>query len=571
MKKLFVFVYLLAAFCLLAQNEKIIFVETSDVHGAIYPYDFMMGKDAGGSLARVKTYVNTLRKENNVVLLDNGDILQGTPVVYYYNFVDTSATHLYARVMNYMEYDAASVGNHDIEPGHIVYDKFAKEVRFPWMAANAVSTETGKPYFEPYTIINKAGKKIAVLGMITPAVPNWLPPDIWSGIKFEDLVPSAKKWVKIIRDKHNPDILIGLFHSGAGRESGSTEEKVVENAGVLVGENVPGFDVIFVGHDHRGWNKTIKDPNGKDVIIAGTKSKAKDLAIVEVEFNGDNKTFSSSIVKLDETTPDLDYLNKFEKEFKTVEEYISREIGTLDKKLFMREAVFNNAPIIDLIHKVQLELTGADLSFAAPLSLNATLDKGAVYVKDMFSLYKYENLLYTMELSGKEIKDFLEYSYDLRYRTMGNKDEHLINVREVEKKKGRYRGFSAFKHSYYNFDDAEGIEYTVDVSKHYGERVTIKGFSDGRGFNTDSKYKVALNSYRGSGGGGHLTKGCGIEHDKLASRIVSSTEKDLRFYIMEWIKKEGDIKVTETKNWKVIPEEYFVFGKDRDYKYIFQK
>jgi len=111
-----------------------------------------------------------MRKNNiqEVILLDNGDILQGEPVVYFSNYMDTASIHVCAAAMNFMEYDAATVGNHDIEAGHDVYDKLVNEFHFPWMAANAIDISTGEPYFQPYTIIKRKGLRIAVLGLITP-------------------------------------------------------------------------------------------------------------------------------------------------------------------------------------------------------------------------------------------------------------------------------------------------------------------------------------------------------------------------------------------------------------------
>ncbi|MEO8230871.1 MAG: metallophosphoesterase, partial [Ignavibacteriota bacterium] len=181
-----------------AQTINVKIVETSDVHGAIFPYSLKDNREINSSLARVSTYLNQQRADTNqiVFLLDNGDIIQGNPAVYYYNFEKTDTINLYADVMNYLKYDAGTVGNHDIETGHDVYDKFTKELKCPWLAANAINTTTNEPYFKPYTTIERGGVKIVVLGMITPAIPQWLPENIWSGMRFDDMIETAKKWVK---------------------------------------------------------------------------------------------------------------------------------------------------------------------------------------------------------------------------------------------------------------------------------------------------------------------------------------------------------------------------------------
>ena len=185
------------------KTVKLRLIETSDVHGCFFPYDFINQKPIRGSLARVSTYVNRLRGEygNNVILLDNGDILQGQPTCYYYNYVDTEATNVAAEVINYMKYDAETLGNHDVETGHAVYDKWIGEVNCPMLGANIIDLQTGKPYVEPYTVLIRDGVKIVILGLLTPAIPNWLSEDIWSGLRFDEMVSSARYWMEHIMKK----------------------------------------------------------------------------------------------------------------------------------------------------------------------------------------------------------------------------------------------------------------------------------------------------------------------------------------------------------------------------------
>ncbi len=295
-KSILLFTYLstLTFFCLqsntlLAQTVNIKIIETSDVHGAIYPYNFTENRESNNSLSQVHSYVEQERAKENqeVILIDNGDILQGDPAVYYYNFEKTDTTHLLARVMNYMKYDVATVGNHDIETGHPVYDKFSDELNFPWLAANAINTETNEPYFPPYYVTVKNGVKIAVLGLITPGIPNWLPKNIWSGMEFQDMILTAKKWVAIIKEKENPDVLIGLFHAGTDftYDNQTADSPRNENASQLVAEQVPGFDIVFVGHDHHEWNYKVANSNGDSVLILGPASRANSITIATVNLS----------------------------------------------------------------------------------------------------------------------------------------------------------------------------------------------------------------------------------------------------------------------------------------------
>ena len=175
----FLLLILLVVSCKQESVSRISIIETTDIHGVILPYDFIEKRPLNYSLANSATYINTLReKEKNVVLLDNGDNLQGQPEVYYYNYIDTVSPHFVAEVMNWLHYDAGTAGNHDIEAGHRVYDRLVRLYSFPLLAANAVDKNTGKPYFKPYAIIKKGNIHVAVLGLTTPAIPTWLPEEL---------------------------------------------------------------------------------------------------------------------------------------------------------------------------------------------------------------------------------------------------------------------------------------------------------------------------------------------------------------------------------------------------------
>ena len=197
------FILILLFSCSGREQKSITILLTTDVHGVIYPYDFIEKEEIKASLASVSSYVRKVREDASpVILLDNGDNLQGQPPVYYYNFIDTVSPHILAEVMNFLDYDACTVGNHDIEAGHAVYDDLVGQYDFPLLAANAVSKATGKPYFNPYTIIEKNGLKVAILGLITPAVPQWLPPELYSGIEFRDMLETAKLYMpEIVKTK----------------------------------------------------------------------------------------------------------------------------------------------------------------------------------------------------------------------------------------------------------------------------------------------------------------------------------------------------------------------------------
>lgn len=548
-------------------------IQTTDIHGAIFPEDLINQTKRIGSMAQVLTFVKQERKNSNqeVILLDNGDILQGDPTVYYYNFENTDSTHLLAEVMNYMNYDAGTIGNHDIETGHDVYDKFRKEINFDWLAANAVNIADSSPYFKPYTIIERQGVKIAVLGLITPAIPNWLPENIWSGMHFEDMIESAKKWVKIIQEKENPDILIGLFHSGINASYGNGDPNAPfnENAVKLVAEQVAGFDIIFGGHDHRFSNFNVVNQNGDTAIIMNPRAFAGNAAVAELQLVLNKNTSKYKIktdcriVSMEDYKPDSNFIYKFNIRHQEVKKYVYKPIGRLMNDIDASKALFGPSAFVDLVHKVQLEISGADISLASPFSISAHLDTGMLFVRDMFKLYRFENYLYVMELSGEEIHNALEYSYNLWINTMKTENDLMLKVQLDENGRTTTNNFgkAQLQNPYYNFDSGGGIEYIVDLRKENGNRVKITSLADGSPFDYQKKYKVAMNSYRGNGGGNILISGAGLTKDELKKRLLSSTEVDFRLIFKNWIEKNKKIYAKPSNNWKFIPEKWAERGK----------
>ena len=531
-------------------------IETSDVHGCYFSYDFICMKPRKGGLACVSSFVKEQREQygDGVVLMDNGDILQGQPIAYYYNYIDTTSVHVTSAMLNYMKYDVGTMGNHDVETGHAVYDRWVKQCAFPVLGANIVDNKTGEPYLTPYKIIERKGVKIAVLGMITPAIPSWLPEQLWNGLHFEDMEDCARKWVKIIKEKENPDVLIGLFHAGP---EGNKLDNVVENGSGDVAKNVPGFDVVFMGHDHVRRCEKIVNVAGDSVLLVDPANAARYVSDVTVKVTKAGgklvrKSVEGALADVSRYAADEDFMREFAGQYQATVDFVSRKIGRIEETITTKDAYFGPSAFIDLLHQLQLDITGADISFCAPLSFSAEIKKGDIYMSDMFNLYKYENLLYTMKLTGKEIKDFLEMSYALWTNQMKSSDDHLMLFNEEDK------GFGRFKNPSFNFDSAAGIIYTVDVTKPQGEKIKIERMANGEPFDMNKTYRVAVNSYRGNGGGDLLTKGAGIPKAELAKRIVYSTDKDLRFYLMKRIE---EVKVLDPKplnQWKFIPEDWTV-------------
>jgi 2',3'-cyclic-nucleotide 2'-phosphodiesterase/3'-nucleotidase len=555
-------------------------IETSDVHGHFFPYDFMEQKPLKGTLVRANTYINSQRSiyGDNLLLIDNGDILQGQPCVYWSNYVMPEDENLAASVINYMRYDAETVGNHDIEPGHKVYDKWIREVRCPLLGANIVKEEckNGKASpksiykgLKPYSVHYKDGVKICIIGLLTPTIPSWLNHSIWKGIEFEEMVSCARKWVKYIQDYEKPDLLFGLFHSGL--DGGIVTDNCAENATADVAREVPGFDVIFFGHDHQVHKEWIVNKNGQNVLCIDPSCYVKNVAEAEIELTYTNGKLSKKVIEghivnvLDEEV-DTDMLNHFQPQIDAVKSYVSQKIGRFESPIYTRESFFGNSAFTDLIHNLQLQITNADISFNAPLSFNTTINAGVVTMADMFKLYRFENLLFVLRMTGEEIRKHLEYSYDMWTNTMKSPEDHALRLNDNSKDDQQRTGFQYYT---FNFDSACGIDYEVDLTKPDGEKVKILRFTNGVPFDEKKWYKVAMNSYRANGGGELLTLGAGIPQDSLYNRVIFHTDRDQRYYLTNEIKRMGVINPKPNSNWKFIPEEWVKPALERDRQQLF--
>ena len=557
-------------------------IETSDVHGHFFPYDFMEKKPLKGTLVRANSYISKQRAAygDNLLLIDNGDILQGQPCVYWSNYVMPENENLAASVINYMRYDAETVGNHDIEPGHKVYDKWIREVRCPLLGANIVKEEykngEARPSsiydgLQPYSVHYKDGVKICVIGMLTPAIPNWLNKSIWKGIEFEEMVSCAKKWVKYIQETEKPDLLFGLFHSGL--DSGIKTDEYEENATAAVAREVPGFDIIFFGHDHQVHNLWETNKDGGKVLLIDPSCYVKNIAEAEITLTYKKghltkKDIKGEIVSVLDEDIDQKMLDHFQPKIDEIKQYVDRKIGRFENPIYTRESFFGNSAFTDLIHNLQLQISKADISFNAPLSFNTVIQAGDVTQADMFKLYRFENLLFVLRMTGEEVRKHLEFSYDMWTNTMTSPEDHALRLNDESKDDQQRTGFQYYT---FNFDSAAGIDYEVDLTKPDGQKVKILQMSDGQPFDEKKWYKVVMNSYRANGGGELLTRGAGIPKDSLESRVIFNTDLDQRHYLTEEIRKMGTVNPQPNHNWKFVPEDWAKPALERDRILLFGK
>ena len=407
--------------------------------------------------------------------------------------------------------------------------------------------------------------------MLTPAIPNWLNEELWAGLRFDNIMKSASYWVKHLKEEEHADIVVGLFHSG--REGGIKTAEYEEDQSLKVAREIPCFDIILYGHDHTSHKDIVKGPGGNDVLCLDPSCNAFMVSDAKISITMRDgklveKHIEGEVVDITKEEIDQDFVNFFKPQIDSVRNYVDRVIGISEAPMLTRDCYFGSAEFTDFIHNLQLQITGADISFNAPLTFDSKIAEGEVRVSDMFNLYRYENQIYVLRMTGEEIRKHLEMSYDQWVTTMKSPTDHIMLL-DVYAKNDKQR--FGFKNLAFNFDSAAGIIYEVDVTKPDGEKVKILSMADGTNFDENKWYNVVMNSYRGNGGGELLTRGAGIPHSELKERRIYESEKDQRYYLMKEIERIGTIKPKANNNWHFVPEEWTAPAIERDKKLIFSK
>ena len=533
-------------------------LSTNDVHGAWFDSTYT-GSRVRKSLFAAKYCIDSVRVADgaqNVLLVDAGDCLQGDNAVYYFNYVDTLSPHLFPRLMKYIGYDAIAWGNHDVETGHAVYDRVQRELvkdGIPFLAANAVRNDNGKSYFPQYKLVDKAGLRIAVLGYENANIRSWLSEELWSGMHFEPIAGRIQADVDYVRRKERPDVVVAIVHSGTGAGDGTNPESEAMDVFNLV----KGVDWVICGHDHRPY---VEARDSSALLNSGShcrylahgklRLRVEKGAVVE-------RSYEADLIPIKARLVDTAMRALFRPEFEAVREFTLREVGVLNVDLRTRDAYIGMSPYVNLIHTLCLGQEPAQLSFAAPLTYNGNVDAGILRFNDLFTIYPFENQLFIITMTGEEILRYLEASYDRWIQTVSRPGEHVLKIVPRSDARTQQKVWSFVGRSY-NFDSAGGLNYTVDVTKPRGERISVSSMADGSAFDPAGTYNVAMTSYRASGGGSLLEE-AGIDTDDIDSRVVARYP-EIRNILYEYLLKNGSIDPEVISDpsvigtWKFIPE-----------------
>jgi 2',3'-cyclic-nucleotide 2'-phosphodiesterase / 3'-nucleotidase len=519
-----------------AQRAHVVILSTTDMHGHIFPIDYYTNKYDNVGIAKVATLIKEARQNDpDLLLVDSGDTIQGTPLEYFHNQRHNTPPDPMMLAMNALQYDSMTVGNHEYNFGLKVLEKARSEAKFPWLSANTFATATSAPHYQPYIVKEVQGVRIGVLGLTTPGIPNWENAPNYAGLEFHESVSEAKKWVPLLREKEKADVVVIAMHMGIEEDlrSGQTSPAQVpnENAALAIARQVRGIDVILMGHTHREVPSLVV--NG--VLLTQANRWASHLARVDLylEKNAGGRweivAKSACTLPVNEKTEIDEQIAKLGEPYdQETQAWLTRTIGQSNEDLGAQQCRFRDTAIIDLIQRVQLEASHADVSMAACFNPQAHISKGAVTVRDIAGLYEYENTLVTLELTGRQLKEALEHS--ARYFKSYQPGKRLSDLVDE-----RIPG--------YNFDMAEGVTYDIDLTKPFGDRIQNLKFK-GQPLNPTQKLRVVTNNYRVNGGGGFTMY-------KDAPVIYRSSE-EIRELIIDWVEKHKIVPTQADNNWRIV-------------------
>ncbi|MER7579146.1 5'-nucleotidase C-terminal domain-containing protein [Kitasatospora sp. NPDC097691] len=545
---------------------------TTDLHGRVLNWDYFTDAEYvdkahnAVGLAKISTLANQVREEkgwNRCLLIDSGDIIQGTQLTYYYARIEPIATdgdtvpdHPMAVAMNLMEYDAAALGNHEFNYGIPTVKAFEDQLEFPLLGANALHAKNEKPAFPPYVIKELhlgEGKplKVGILGLTNPGIAIWDKANVSGQMVFPGIVETAAKYVPRMKAA-GADVIVVSAHSGIDEATTYGDQLPwPEDASGEMAETVPGIDAVLVGHTHKEVPQRliVNKKTGKTVVLSEPLCWGQRLSCFdfEVEFaDGAWKVTSvSSRVLNSNTVPENpEITNALTEQHKKVVAYVNQNIGTSKIELSIAESRFKATPIIDLIGKVQADavktaLAGGQyanlpvLAQAAPFNRTAVIPSGQVKLRDAAGLYIYENTLEARILTGVQLKDYLEFSakYYNQLAPGAPVDKDALTGAETTPD--------------YNYDSVYGLSYDIDIAQPKGRRIVNLSFQ-GKPIDPAAQFVLAVNNYRANGGGNfpHVAN----------AKLVWSNSDEIRNTMIAWVKAKGVIDPADffTDSWRLV-------------------
>lgn len=537
---------------------------TSDIHGAVIDSAYGSG-DAetiqGTSMARLATLIKERRAENpNTILIDDGDTLQGTPLTYYYAFYRSDIVNPAMKAMRLLGYDVWTLGNHEFNYGQEILNKQIEDISAPAtegeksvavLAANfvAAGADDFTPWKQAYTVLEFDGVKVGIIGMDTPNIPNWDKPENWAGIDFKTFLYTWEHYASILKEQEGCDLVILSCHSGAGVSHGELVEAAdlgeamngqglyydtsYENEIAAVIENTTGIDMVLGGHTHEAGSYTVTNKDGKEIPVFHCGTKCRYLGVADIAYN---KTTGEAVITYEnvdakEVAPDPEFTAAMmDYETNVWNSYLNEVIGTASADFVSPGNMLEGNAFLDLVNTVELKATGAQMGISSPLNSNdgAVIPAGEIKLGQMFTLYVYENWLYNINMTGAEIKEWMEFSAT-HYEILED---------------GTVKGGGLYCDSL----SGEGVSYDIYLGNEAGDRIRNLCYQ-GQPIEMDQTYQVAINNYRFTGGG-HYIENVSTMSPADTSRVNYSTQFDMeqgedlgqvRNLLTQYIRDQGTI------------------------------
>ena len=514
---------------------------TSDLHGKFDPWDYALNEESkSGSMAQIATAVKELRTENTL-LVDAGDTIQDNSADLFFD----EEIHPMVLAMNEMKYDVWVTGNHEYNFGGDVLKKIISQQKAAVLTGNVKDAE-GNPLADGYTIIEKNGVKIGVIGMVTPNITRWDSANL-EGWTVTDPVEETKKIISEIKDQ--TDVLIAVMHMGMNNEY------EVKNSGATDLANAcPELDLIVASHEHQ----LIPGEEVNGVLVVMNKNSAATLAevhlMLEKQEDGswDVVDRTSESLDMSKYAPDEELMAKLAPYDERAREDAAVVIGRLEGGDLAPEneiaeiptAQIQDTALIDLINEVQMYYTDADVSAAALFNMNANLKVGDIRKCDTALVYKYANTLYKLEMTGAQLKQYMEWTASY-YNTWKPKDLTISFNPDMRA---------------YQYDMFAGVNYEINIANEPGSRIQNLTWPDGTPVKDEDVFTIAVNNYRASSQlltAGEVYK----EGDALPKLLeidvrgeVGGVRELIGLYINEV--KGGVLTPSLDNNWKIVGNDW---------------
>ncbi|MBA3646377.1 MAG: 5'-nucleotidase C-terminal domain-containing protein [Gemmatimonadaceae bacterium] len=518
----------------LSDSVDLIVASTTDVHGRIRAWDyFANATERTRGLSRAATIVDSLRNTapGRVILLDAGDLLQGNPFAYTVRQESGKQPNAIVAAMNAMKYDAAAIGNHEFNYGVAYLDKAVSEARFPFLSDNTYRLD-GSHAYKPWTIVERAGIKVGIIGATTPGVLVWDGENVRGKVTLGDIIPAVRQSVSEVKAA-GAVVVVVTVHSGLDEPSSyDTVATGVpsENVAARIAREVPGIDLLLYGHSHREVRQLMIG----NTLLVQPKNWATSVSVAHLTLARAGGKWSvvqkrADLVQAAGFVEKPEILAVTQRTHDATISVFTAPVGTTPVQWRSDSARLKDTPIVDFVLETEREATGADLASTAVFATDATFGPGPVTGAQMAKIYPYDNTLRVIRINGKQLRQYLDFSS--RYYT------GRITPRGTLETDSLIAG--------YNFDIVAGVDYTIDLNQPVGSRITRLVYK-GKPVRDDDTFTFALTNYRQGGGGGYSML--------TGSSVIKETGSIVPILLQEAVKRKGVIKQEDyfTQNWNII-------------------